>query len=157
MDTPNAMVMFKKKYHSHLLWFVGFYAFLLLGCASIIRGPTKAPDILIVRNNSGVEIMTVTLQSADSPDRQKRRYGAISPVPRGASQVFPRPTSAPPLPKRLLISWVTHDAVFHSRKISLAQALGSSPDPKANTIVFEILAGDLVNVYWEVSSGSRIK
>jgi hypothetical protein len=84
---------------------------------------------------------------------QHGKYGTVSPVPSGASQVYFRPDSAPPLPKTLLISWVTNDSISHAREIT--PATKSSHDPKANAMVFEIHPGDLVNIYREVFSYGR--
>ena len=145
----------KKRQHKHLLWFVGFYAYVIIGCA-VVRGESIIePGILIVRNKSGVGILSVTLSAAGSPDRHKGRYGTISPVPRGASQVYLRPSTAPPLPKKIRISWVTDDSISYTREISLVQAVESSRDPRANAMVFEVLAGEIVNVYFEKFSDSR--
>ena len=143
----------KKKWQfGSMVWLMLFLA-VILGCAAVIGGTRKEPRILIIRNSSGAGIRSVTIGTAGSSDGQHGKYGTVSPAPSGASQVYFRPDSAPPLPKTLLISWVTNDSISHAREITLATK--SSHDPKANAMVFEIHPGDLVNIYWEVFSDGR--
>jgi hypothetical protein len=141
----------------NMVWLMLFCLAMILGCAVVIGGARKEPRILIIRNSSGVDIRSVTLGAADSSDRNKGKHGTVSPVPLGASQVYFRPGSAPPLPKTLLISWVTKGSISHAREIALAAATNSAHDSMANAMVFEIHPGDYVDIYWEVFSAERIE
>ena len=155
MSKIQNQIFNQKRQYASIVWFMGFYLTVILGCAAVTGGARKDPRILIIRNSSGAGIRSVTLGTADSSDRHHGKYGTISPVPSGVSQVYFRPDSAPPLPKKLLISWVTNDSISHARELSPAAATKSAHDSRANAMVFEIHPGDLVNIYWEVFSDER--
>jgi hypothetical protein len=121
-----------------------FFLVLCCGCAHI--SSQKEPSVIIVRNSSGEGIAFFTLKSIQ---KSGTRYGTISPVPRGASQVFVRPSSPPALPKRLEVEWGTDSGIHNSKVVSFEGVLKSNGNQQRDTLVFEILPNGLVNVYLE--------
>ena len=74
------------------------------GCSTIQTNRYPEPKIIAVRNDSGISLSVVTLSEVRNSDDTQIMRGSVSPVPRGATQVFKRPSSAPPLPARIIIS-----------------------------------------------------
>ena len=118
-----------------------------LGCAALPAGRGSDPAVLIIRNHSGQDIGTATVSAAVSSANAGRRHGSISPVPRGASQVFVRPASAPRLPALLNLTWDTASGVV-TREVSLRRPL-KERDEALNALVFEIRPDLAVDVYRE--------
>ena len=125
------------------------YLGLVAGCAGGIGHRGREPGTLIIRNNSGQAIESVTLSAPPRSKTGPVRHGSIAPVPLGASQVYVRPTSAPPLPATLQVQWVTASGQIHSRSVGLTQVLRSGQVKEEKALVFEISAGQQVNVYLE--------
>ena len=84
-----------------------------------------------------------------APGGKSIRVGMISPVRAGVSQVFGRPSSPPPLPKQVVISWVDYAQRQHEREISLEQVLTDPDAQTRDSLVFEITAAGRINVYRE--------
>ena len=119
------------------------------GCSAIEGTGYAEPRAIVVRNSSGIHLSAVSLRGVIEPGGKSIRVGTISPVRAGVSQVFGRPSSPPPLPKQVVISWVDYAQRQYERQISLEQVLA---DPNAQTrdsLVFEITASGRINVYRE--------
>ena len=69
---------------------------LTAGCSTIQRTKYPEPKIIAVRNSSGISLSVVTLSEVRNSDDTQIMRGSVSPVPRGATQVFKRPSSPPP-------------------------------------------------------------
>jgi hypothetical protein len=119
------------------------------GCSTIQKPKYPEPTTIAVRNNSGISLSVVTLREVHNSNNKEVRVGTISPVPRGATQVFKRPSSAPPLPARVIISWTDYDQKQYEREISLEKIL-SDPDTHTKvTLIFEIRPSVRINVFKE--------
>jgi hypothetical protein len=117
---------------------VAFLAILLLSsCASLPIGGGKEPRIIVVRNRSGVDIDTVTLREAVSGQKASR-FGSLSPVPLGVSQVYIRPTDPPPFPRTIAVEWLDNEGVTHVRDLSISKALRSTTGSSDEVLVIEI-------------------
>jgi len=120
----------------------------MLSCASLPVGEGGEPRIIIVRNRSGVDISTVTLREAVS-GQHGSRFGSLSPVPLGVSQVYIRPTEPPPFPRTVAVEWVDHDGRTHMRELSISKALRSATGSSDEALVFEIWPDEDVLVFIE--------
>ena len=119
------------------------------GCTAIRRTNYVEPKIIAVRNSSGINLSVVSLKEVRKPGKKSVRMGSISPVQTGVTQVFNRPSSPPPLPKQIVISWTDYAQRQYEREVSLEQVL---TDPNAqirDTLVFEIMSSGRINVYRE--------
>ena len=119
------------------------------GCSAIKRTNYAEPKIIAVRNSSGINLSVVSLREVSKPGGKSVRMGSISPVLTGVTPVFNRPSSPPPLPKQIVISWTDYAQRQYEREVSLEQVL---TDPNAqirDTLVFEITSSGRINVYRE--------
>jgi len=121
---------------------------MLVGSCSTIQ-TTKYPEpkIISVTNNSGTSLSVVTLRGRGNSDNKPVRVGRISPIPRGATQVFNRPSSAPPLPAQVIISWVDLYQRHYEWEISLEEILSDPDTQTKDSLVFEIRPYGRINVY----------
>ena len=147
------MVVFVSSRWRKLKWFLAML-WILQGCAAFSPGRGPDPEVLVIRNRSGRDIKTATLSAAGAGAGW--RYGSISPVPRGASQTYVRPDSAPRLPAHLRLAWETAGEGAFSREVSLTR-LPEAPhsDPESGgleALVFEIRPDDAVDVYRDTYS-----
>ena len=120
-----------------------------VGCASMSRQSQTEPPIIIVRNASGVDLRTVSLRAAGDSGEADLRVGSVSPVPKGASQVFARPSSRAPLPMELEVAWVDAFAASYTRQVSLEPALKEATGAPGEALVFEIRPSGAIAVYCE--------
>jgi len=113
-------------------------ALTVLACSTLPIGATAEPSVIVIRNRSNIDIATVTLrETSRSPDRALR-FGSISPVPRGVSQMYIRPKDAPHFPKTVTLEWTDEQGRTLSRDVSLKSALRSATGAEGETLVFEI-------------------
>lgn len=125
-------------------------ASLIAGGCSAIEGTNYAePRIIVVRNSSGIHLSAVSLRGVSEPGGDSIRVGTISPVGAGVSQVFKRPAQPPPLPKRVVISWVDYAQRQYEREISLERFLTDPDAQTRDSLVFEVTALGRVRVYRE--------
>jgi len=117
------------------------------GCSTIQKPKYSEPKIIAVRNNSGISLSVVTLSEVRNSDDEQIRRGSVSPVPRGATQVFKRPSSAPPLLARVIISWTDYDQGQYEREISLDKILSDPRTQTKDTLIFEIRPSGRINVF----------
>ena len=70
--------------------------------------------------------------------------------------MYYRMASAPPLPKRLGISWVADNTMAHERDVLLASVLESATRSGVNAMRIEILADEHVDVYMVAFPNSQL-
>ena len=111
------------------------------------RSRYPEPTSIAVKNNSGVSLSVVTLRGVRTSGDKQVRVGSISPVLRGATQVFNRPSSAPSLPVRLIISWTDYYQRQYEQEIPLDKILSDPDTQTKNSLVFEIRPFGRISVY----------
>ncbi len=122
-----------------------------VACATLPTGGPAEPKVIAVRNQSGSDIITVTLrQSGGSPD-QAKRFGSVSPLPAGVTQSVGRQTDPPRLSPTVTLEWVDNQRRTHTRELSLASALSSATGAEGEMLVFEIWPSGDVRVFVEDS------
>ena len=116
------------------------------GCTSQSPQARERPPVVItVRNNSGIDLRTVSLCGPARADGQADSLGTISPVPRGTSQVLGRWSAAFPWPRVVEIAWTDDHDQNYTRKIALGRLLQQVSDAGRKALVLEIRpAGELV-------------
>ncbi len=119
------------------------------GCSTILRTKYPEPTSIAVRNNSGISLSVVTLREARNSDDKQVRMGSISPVPRGVTQVFGRPSSPPPLPARVIISWTDDNQRQYEREILLKKILSDPNTQTKDSLIFEIRPSGRISVFKE--------
>ena len=117
------------------------------GCSAIQRTKYPEPTSIAVRNNSGISLSVVTLRGVRNSGDKQVRMGRISPVPRGATQVFKRSSSAPPLPGQVIISWTDYYQRQYEREISLEKILSDPNTQTKDSLIFEIGSSGRISVY----------
>jgi hypothetical protein len=100
-----------------------------------------------VRNTSGISLSVVTLRGVPNSGDKPVRMGSISPVPKGATQLFERPSSPPPLPTRVIISWTDYYQRQYKREISLEKILSDPNTKMKDSLVFEIGPSGRISVF----------
>jgi hypothetical protein len=124
---------------------------LIVGCASMQKGRNIEPRVIVVRNNSAVDLNVVSLREVGKSDEHSARLGSVSPVSRGVSQVFVRPAPPPPLPDVLDVSWTDSRGRKQTARVSLKEVL-NNPSSKGDVLIFEIRPLGRIDVYLEDSS-----
>jgi len=120
---------------------------LTYGCSTIQTTTYSEPKIIAVTNNSGISLSVVTLRGVRNSGDKQVRMGRISPVPRGASQVFRRSSSSPPLPGRVIISWTDYYQRQYEQEISLDKILSDPDTHTKDSLIFEIRPSGRISVY----------
>jgi hypothetical protein len=148
------IINFAKTEQTSRIIFVSFVILSMIsmltgGCSSIQKTKYPEPTTIAVRNSSGISLFVVTLSEVRNSDDEQVRMGSVSPVPRGATQVFKRPSSAPPLPARIIISWTVHAQEQYEKEISLEKILGDPDTHTKVTLIFEIRPSGRINVFKE--------
>ena len=117
------------------------------GCSTILRTKYPEPTSIAVRNNSGISLSVVTLRGVRNSGDKQVRMGRISPVPRGATQVFRRYSSSPPLPGRVIISWTDYYHMQYEQEISLEKILNDPDTQTKDSLIFEIRPSGRISIY----------
>ena len=120
---------------------------LTCGCSTIQTTKYAEPKIIAVKNNSGTSLSVVTLRGVRNSNEKQVRMGRISPVPRGATQVFNRSSSSPPLPGQVIISWTDYYQRQYEQEISLDKILSDPDTQTKDSLVFEIRPFGRISVY----------
>ena len=118
-------------------------------CSTIERTKYPEPTSIGVRNNSGISLSVVTLRGVRTSGDKQVRMGSISPVPRGATQVFKRFSSSPPLATRVIISWTDSYQRQYEREISLDKILSDPDTQTKDSLIFEIRPSGRISVFKE--------
>lgn len=129
------------------VWFLVF-AFVVSACSSLPISREAEPSVIMVRNSTGADLAEASLSEA-AGGGVASRYGSISPVPRGASQVFGRPTDPRQFPRTVNLEWIDVQGSRHSRELSLKKVLRTATGAKGEALVFDILPLENVDVYLE--------
>jgi hypothetical protein len=95
--------------HISLAGLLCLFTVFTLGCSNQQRVKYPEPTTIAVRNNSGISLYVLTLKGVSTSEEEQVRMGGISPLPRGTTQVIRRPSSPPPLPEWVIISWMDYD------------------------------------------------
>jgi hypothetical protein len=117
------------------------------GCSTPGRTKPPEPGRVAVLNNSGRHLDMVSLRGVPDTIGTPARMGSISPVPKGTIQVVERPTPRPPLPKRVVVSWIVHGHGQYEREVSLERILSSSNARTEDSLIFEILPFGRLNAF----------
>jgi hypothetical protein len=111
----------------------------LIGCSPEPSQPVvQTPVVIVVRNNCGVDLRTVSLYGLARPDGSVDSYGTISPVPRGTTQILGRQSAAFPLPNIVELVWTDDREQQYRRKIAMERLLRQAPGQDKKTLIFEI-------------------
>ena len=116
-----------------LFWGVGSS-----GCAWFSPSRRAEPGVLVVRNASGRDVDLFRLAPVARRHRNAR-YGSVSPVPRGVSQVVVRPTDVPPLTDELDVEWSEVGGRIFSHRVDLRPTLRDAVGGPDEALVFELL------------------
>ena len=122
-------------------------ALVLPACSSLPISRDVEPSVIMVRNSTGADLAEVSLSEVGGGSAS--RYGSISPVPRGASQAFGRPTNPEQFPRVVKIEWIDDRGSRHSRELSLKKVLRSATGSTGEALVFDIHPQGDVDVYLE--------
>ena len=146
------MINFEKTEQISKTMFMSFVMLSLIsimtdGCSTMQRSRYPEPTSIAVRNNSGTSLSVVTLRGVRNSGEKQVRVGRISPVPRGATQVFKRSSSSPPLPTRVIISWTDSYQRQYEREISLEKILSDPDTQTKDSLFFEIRTSGGISVY----------
>jgi len=98
------------------------------GCTSLPNLGFIEPKAIIVRNNSGTGLSQVDLFEVKKRSGEGGRFGSISPVPEGASQILVRGSSPPPLPAVIGVRWIDNRGREFHEQVSLKQILKQSSE-----------------------------
>lgn len=124
----------------------------IIGCADMLIAKNAEPPVIIARNTSDIDIARVTLSSPSNVPGESTRFGSISPVPKGASQVFVRPADPPRFPETVLIEWIDARGNRYSRHVLLKSVLQSATGSKEEALVFEFGQDGRILVYLQRST-----
>ncbi len=126
-----------------------------MSCSTLPVGNSPEPPEIIVRNRSNEDIDTVTLRETSHSHDRALRFGSISPVPVGVSQIFVRPTKPTQFPSQVTLEWIDNKGKVHSRDLSIDAALQSATGAAGEALVFEIGPYENVMVYLDQATRSR--
>jgi hypothetical protein len=118
-------------------------------CSTMGKSKYIEPKNIAVKNSSGNHLSMVSLRGIPGSAKEPVRVGKISPVPIGATQIITRPSSPPPLPKKVIVSWIDSTQRQYDSEISLEEVLINSAVKPTNFLVFEIGFSGRINVYTE--------
>ncbi len=127
---------------------------LILGvaaCAPLLRPSLPEPKLIVVRNLSGVDLGQVTLSADRSREGDSVRFGSVSPVLNGSSQVTERGTSPRPLPRYVELVWTERAGGTYRQAVDLQPVLGQVSETASFALVFEIRQGGLLNIHIELA------
>ncbi len=126
-----------------------FVIALLTACASLPLTGAKEPSVIAIRNNSGADIREVTLREPSRSVSGASRFGSISPVPAGVTQLYVRPSDPPALPKTISVEWVNGSGITRVKDLSMSPAFRSLRGTRDEAIVFEFGPADDIQVFVE--------
>lgn len=119
--------------------FLGLLLALVLSSCQIFQAEQLPnPQAIVVRNLSGTDLNLVTLAADQVARGERRRFGAVSPVLNGTSQVTERGPSAPPLPQHIELAWEERSGREYRRSVDLEPVLLQAKGLAEFSLVFEI-------------------
>jgi hypothetical protein len=107
-------------------------------CSTLPLGGGTEPREIVVRNRSNEDIATVTLREKSWSSDGAAKYGSLSPVPKGVSQSYVRPSNPPRFPREVTVEWVDAEGRTLRRDVSLGKALRDATGAPGEALVFEI-------------------
>jgi hypothetical protein len=113
-------------------------ALVIPACSTLPLGGGKEPPEIVVRNRSGADIATVSLREKSWSSNRAARFGSLSPVPKGVSQSYVRPSNPPRFPREVTVEWVDADGRTLRRDVSVGNALRDATGVPGEALVFEI-------------------
>jgi len=129
-------------------------ALLILGCASAPVSWRAEPKTIIVRNRSGTELASVSLNMPEGTDDSALvGVNRVAPVPRDSSQVLARRISPPPLPGVVEVRWRDRQGARYSREVAMEPILETATGEPGEMLVFEIRPAGEVTVYCQAGEG----
>lgn len=129
-------------------------ALLTLGCASAPVSWRAEPKTIIVRNNSGVELASVSLNVPEGTDDSALvGVNRVAPVPRESSQILARRISPPPLPGVVEVRWRDRQGARYSQEVAMEPILETATGEPGEMLVFEIRPAGEVTVYCQAGEG----
>jgi heat shock protein HslJ len=124
------------------------FMFVVPACSHTLIGRGAEPPMIMVRNSTGTDLEEVSLSEAAGGGNVSR-YGSVSPVPRGASQVVGRGTDPRQFPRTINLEWIDDQGSRHSRELSLKKVLRTATGAQGEALVFDIHPQGDVDVYLE--------
>jgi hypothetical protein len=119
-----------------------------IGCTSRSLRPQPQPPVtIVVRNDCGIDLRTVSLRGPALADGQANWLGTISPVPRGTRQILGRRSAAFPWPSVVEVVWTDDRQREYSRKIALELLLKQATGTGPKTLTVEIHPDGELAVY----------
>ena len=115
-------------------------AVLLAACASsgVLPGKSREPGVIVIRNKSGRNADSMSVQQDRGSETGPLRMGAISPVIANMSYPFVRPNDAPSLPNKIRVNWQFPTQSPQSAVVSTGEALKNATGAPGEAIVFEL-------------------
>ena len=107
------------------------------------------PKKIAIKNGSGIQLYEVFLREKTDSTAESFRVGQISPVPIGATQLIARPSSPPPFPRKVIISWIDSTQRQYNHETSLEIVLSTPSIETIDILVFEIGPSGRIRVYAE--------
>ena len=111
---------------------------LALGCALLAPSARPEPGIIVVRNQSGRDVLQVTLVNASATRDTYVGRESSSPVPEGVSRVVVRATDAPPLAQAVNVSWTDTSGETWAARVDLDETLRDATGGPDLALVFEL-------------------
>ncbi len=135
--------------HRHFLspWVMTAFlaAILLSGCSGSFCTKSE-PTTFVVRNLTDQHIHSFSLKAPAANKYRSSRYGTIAPVPRGAAQIYLRPSSAPPMPGQLVAEWVMGTGTVHSSLVVFSDLFKTGWSPTARVLYFDLYSGGQLSI-----------
>ena len=133
---------------------VGIVVLPIMGCASAPVSWRAEPKTIIVRNRSGVELASVSLNVPEGTDDSALTgVNKVAPVPRDSSQILARRLSPPPLPGVVDVHWRDRQGKRYRQEVAMEPILETASGESGEMLVFEIRPAGEVVVYCEVGKG----
>jgi len=112
------------------------------------------PRLIVIRNATGRDLASVSIQEAGKPFKDAIRIGSISPLTRGGGAIIERQSGSPPLPDAALVMWTDARRVVRRAEVSLRRALGRATGAANEALIFDLQPFDRVRVSVEVVTPS---
>lgn len=120
------------------------------GARSGLAGNAAAePTLICIRNATGRNLGTVSVQEAGVASGLPMRLGSVSPLLRGQTHIIERRPDLPPLPDSAEVSWQDPRAGPGREVVDLRPALREAIRRGDRALIFEIMANGSVRILSE--------
>ena len=116
-------------------------------CASDDGAAGRGPGMIAIRNTSGRQAQSISLQEDKQPAEASRRMGAMSPVMPNRTYAFVRPANAPSLPAKVRVNYAFPGGAPQSTVVDLREATRHATGASNEAVVFDLRADGSVAVY----------